>query len=95
MRLNAVASRAISSRPSTGIALPRSWVLATSSTAPVSRWTGRRPARATAQPTTPERAAPTSPMKVSRTRRLSSVSSMPMTRCATWTAPPVLGTVLT
>ena len=47
--LNAVASRAISSSPSTGIGV-RSSVRAISSTAAVRRRTGRRPLRATPQP---------------------------------------------
>ena len=72
--LNAVASRAISSSPSTGSGA-RSSVRAISSTASVRRRTGRRPLRATAQPAA---AAPTTPARpnsnMTAPSRLSTVS---------------------
>ena len=58
--LNAVASRAISSSPSTRIGASRS-VRAMSSAAAVSRRTGRSPLRATPQPATPAAIIPAMP----------------------------------
>lgn len=88
MLLNDRLSRAISSRPSTGMAVSRSSVRAMCSTTSVSRSTGASPARAMRRPATAAPTTPTADTATSSRARLFSDSSTWVRGLATDTAKP-------
>ncbi len=88
--LNALASRAISSAPSTGSGSSRS-VRAMCSTESVSRRTGRSPLRATPQPATPAITTPSRPKSRQKPPSLARNCSWSSSDCATTSARPGTG----
>ena len=87
--LNAVASRATSSSPSTGRAV-KSSVRATRSTAVVSRRTGRRPLLATSQPASPAVSTPKPPNAMVTQPSRARIRSWSSSGCAITSASPVV-----
>lgn len=87
--LNERDRRAISSSPSTGMRTVRSSVAATCSTAPVSRFTGSRPVRATHRPAAPAPTTPIPETSSSIQRRVDIELSISESGRATETASPI------